>query len=66
MELTVTEAKMLSDASTALYYLHEEEPTIYSQSMARQYVEDIQKALLQKQSQKSDEWMTIGLPGGGN
>ena len=52
MKLTEIEEKMLGDISTALFYLREKEPSLYSQSMARQYVEDVQKILLEKQKQK--------------
>lgn len=49
MKLTKLESTLLSDISTALYYLNEAEPSLYSQSMARQYSQAAQKKILDKQ-----------------
>jgi hypothetical protein len=52
--LSADEAEMLSLSAQALYYLNEAEPSLYSQSMARSYVRDIQQRLTRKQQKPLD------------
>jgi hypothetical protein len=50
--MSESEQDMLSAISAVIYYLAEPEPSRYSQSMARQYAEDVRRILLEKQEQQ--------------